>query len=106
MVLLKVGTGSLKWEVIEKSGHEKNMQVNLLSPALLALELLPTLEKTARLKGVPSQMSWVGSFVQFDHTLDKKPIRLDRACLPISTTRNIGRLWKILGFKTFGNDFR
>ncbi|TAQ87873.1 hypothetical protein B7494_g3809 [Chlorociboria aeruginascens] len=50
MVLLNAGTGSLKWDIAAKSGHEKTMQVNLLSPALLALELLPILEKTATIK--------------------------------------------------------
>ncbi|KAE8440911.1 hypothetical protein EG329_006332 [Mollisiaceae sp. DMI_Dod_QoI] len=74
MVLLNAGTGSLKWEIAAKSGHEKTIQVNLLSPALLALEMLPVLEKTASITGVPSRITWVGSFVQFDHTLDKKPI--------------------------------
>lgn len=75
MVLLNAGTGSLKWEITAKSGHEKTIQVNLLSPALLALELMPVLEKTATIKGVPSRLTWVGSFVQFDHTLEKKPIK-------------------------------
>ncbi|RFU24203.1 hypothetical protein B7463_g12132, partial [Scytalidium lignicola] len=75
MVLLNAGTGSLNWEIMAKSGHEKTIQVNLLSPALLALELLPTLEQTAALNGVPSRITWVGSFVQFDHALDKKPIK-------------------------------
>jgi NAD(P)-dependent dehydrogenase (short-subunit alcohol dehydrogenase family) len=76
MALLNAGTGSLKWETA-KSGHEKTIQVNVLSPALLALELLPILERTAGLKGVPSRLTWVGSFVQFDHTLDKTPIKAD-----------------------------
>lgn len=75
MVLLNAGTGSLKWEIAAKSDHEKTIQVNLLSPALLALELLPVLEKTATIKGVPSRITWVGSFVQFDHSLGKKPIQ-------------------------------
>lgn len=75
MLLLNAGTGSLKWEIVAKSGHEKTIQVNLLSPALLAMELLPILEKTASITGVPSRLTWVGSFVQFDHTLDKKPIQ-------------------------------
>jgi NAD(P)-dependent dehydrogenase (short-subunit alcohol dehydrogenase family) len=74
MVLLNAGTGSLKWEVVSNSGHEKTIQVNLLSPALLALELLPTLEKTAASRGVPSRITWVGSFVQFDHTLTDHPL--------------------------------
>ncbi|ETI24585.1 hypothetical protein G647_03954 [Cladophialophora carrionii CBS 160.54] len=75
MVLLNAGTGSLKWEVAEKTGHEKTIQVNVLSPALLALELLPVLEKTASRTGVPSRLTWVGSFVQYDHSLEKKPVR-------------------------------
>jgi NAD(P)-dependent dehydrogenase (short-subunit alcohol dehydrogenase family) len=74
MVLLNAGTGSLKWEIAAKSGHEKTIQVNLLSPALMVLEL-PALEKTATIKGVPSRITWVGSFVQFDHSLSKKPIQ-------------------------------
>jgi NAD(P)-dependent dehydrogenase (short-subunit alcohol dehydrogenase family) len=81
MVLLNAGTGSLKWEIVAASGHEKTIQVNLLSPALLALELLPMLERTAAKKGVPSRMTWVGSFVQFDHTLEKKPMKDDQAVL-------------------------
>jgi len=81
MVLLNAGTGSLKWEIVETSGHEKTIQVNLLSPALLGLELLPTLQKTAVVKGVPSRMTWVGSFTQTDHTLDKIPIKADGGVL-------------------------
>ncbi|KAH7304821.1 short-chain dehydrogenase/reductase family protein [Rhexocercosporidium sp. MPI-PUGE-AT-0058] len=73
MLLLNAGTGSLKRETVG-GGHEKTIQVNLLSSALLAVELLPTLEKTARRTGVPSRITWVGSFVQFDHSLGKHPI--------------------------------
>ncbi|KAN0114641.1 hypothetical protein V8E51_004185 [Hyaloscypha variabilis] len=75
MVPLNAGTGSLKWEMAANSGHEKTIQVNLLSPALLTLELLPVLEKTAARTRVPSRLTWVGSFVQFDHSLDKQPIQ-------------------------------
>jgi NAD(P)-dependent dehydrogenase (short-subunit alcohol dehydrogenase family) len=81
MALLNAGTGSLKWEIAAKSGHEKTIQVNLLGPALLALELLPTLEKTAAMKGMPSRITWVGSFVQFDHSLDKNPIKANERVL-------------------------
>ncbi|KAJ9602143.1 hypothetical protein H2200_013263 [Cladophialophora chaetospira] len=81
MLLLNAGTGSLKWEVVAKTGHEKTMQVNLLSPALLALELLPVLEKTAARTGVPSRLTWVGSFVQFDHSFEKRPIEKDEGVL-------------------------
>jgi NAD(P)-dependent dehydrogenase (short-subunit alcohol dehydrogenase family) len=71
----------LKWEIVAKTGHEKTIQVNLLSNSLLALELLPILEKTASMKGVPSRLVWVGSFVQFDHTLHKKPLQADEQVL-------------------------
>jgi NAD(P)-dependent dehydrogenase (short-subunit alcohol dehydrogenase family) len=64
-----------------KTGHGKPIQVNLLANVLLALELLPILEKTASIKGVPSRLVWVGSFVQFDHTLDKKPVEADEQVL-------------------------
>lgn len=75
MLLLNAGTGSLKREILDGGkGHEKTIQVNLLSPALLALELLPVLEATARRTGVPARISWVGSFVQFDHSFGKLPI--------------------------------
>ncbi|KAH6718722.1 hypothetical protein BKA61DRAFT_669061 [Leptodontidium sp. MPI-SDFR-AT-0119] len=80
MLLLNAGTGSFKWETVgedeggEIGGHEKTMQVNLLSSALLAVELLPVLEKTARITGTPSRITWVGSFVQFHHSLEKHPV--------------------------------
>ena len=56
MVLLNAGLGSLKWE-LAKSGHEKTIQVNLLSPALMALELLPVLEKREAITAVPSRLT-------------------------------------------------
>jgi NAD(P)-dependent dehydrogenase (short-subunit alcohol dehydrogenase family) len=50
------------------------IQANLLSPALLALELLPLLEKTGATKGIPSRPTWVGSFVKFQHSLTSHPV--------------------------------
>lgn len=73
IVVLNAGTGSLRFE-IGSSGHEKMIQVNLLSNALLALELLPLLSETAKSKGTPSRLTWVGSFVQADHSFTKSPI--------------------------------
>ncbi|CAM1509630.1 Fc.00g033690.m01.CDS01 [Cosmosporella sp. VM-42] len=75
ILLLNAATGSLEWEVLS-SGHEKTIQVNLLSSALLAFELLPLLETTATSKHTPSRLTWVGSFVQFDHGLTKQPLDL------------------------------
>lgn len=60
VLLLNAGTGGLTYEQ-SPTGHEKVMQVNFLSNALLALELLPLLEETAAKGGAPTRMSWVGS---------------------------------------------
>ena len=60
VLLLNAGTGQLGYEK-SPTGHEKVTQVNYLSNALLALELLPLLEATATREGVPTRMTWVGS---------------------------------------------
>lgn len=70
IAVLNAGMGTVYFEM-SRSGHEKQMQVNLLSNALLALELLPLLEETAKAKGRPSRLTWVGSFVQFDSSIPK-----------------------------------
>ena len=56
---------------VSKSGHERVMQVNVYSNALLALELLPLLEATAAKRGAPSRLTWVGSRAQHWHTVNK-----------------------------------
>lgn len=105
MVLLNAGTASLKW-ARAKSGHEKTIQVNLLSPALLGLELLPTLEKTARVTGLPSRLTWVGSFVQADHTLEKNPIKVDGGVLGhFDDERNFGGATRYSDSKYLGTVF-
>ena len=80
IVILNAGVGGLNFE-ITKSGHEKMIQVNLLSNALLALELLPLLAEAAKAKSVPSRLTWVGSFVQADHSLTKSPVTADETVL-------------------------
>jgi NAD(P)-dependent dehydrogenase (short-subunit alcohol dehydrogenase family) len=71
--ILNAGVGGYEYNT-SKSGHEGIMQVNVYSTALLALKLLPLLENTARAKGTPSRLTWVGSFVQMDHSMTKKPL--------------------------------
>jgi NAD(P)-dependent dehydrogenase (short-subunit alcohol dehydrogenase family) len=80
MVLLNAGTGSFEWKICA-TGHEKTVQVNVLSPALLAFELLPSLARTAIRTGQPSRLCWVSSFVQFDHSLQKNPIGTEESLL-------------------------
>jgi len=58
--LLNAGVGQLNFEKAE-TGHEKGLQVNHLSNALLAVELLPLLKSTAVQTGAPSRLTWVGS---------------------------------------------
>jgi NAD(P)-dependent dehydrogenase (short-subunit alcohol dehydrogenase family) len=73
ILLLNAGLGGYDFGTTE-SGHESIMQVIVYSNALLALELLPMLRQTAVMKGEPPRLTWVGSFVQVDHTLAKKPL--------------------------------
>ncbi|KAH6693668.1 hypothetical protein F5X68DRAFT_248043 [Plectosphaerella plurivora] len=76
ILLLNAGLGGYDFRTTE-SGHEGIMQINVYSNALLALKLLPLLQQTAVAKEVPSRLTWVGSFVQLDHTLTKKLLSLD-----------------------------
>ena len=60
VLLLNAGIGQPNYEV-SVTGHEKVTQVNYLSNALLALELLLLLEATAARTGKATRLSWVGS---------------------------------------------
>ena len=71
LVLLNAGIGQLGFET-SPTGHEKVTQVNYLSNALLALELLPLLEATAEKTGAPTRISWVGSRMHLSNSLAKK----------------------------------
>jgi NAD(P)-dependent dehydrogenase (short-subunit alcohol dehydrogenase family) len=73
IAILNAGVGGYDFK-ISKSGHENTMQVNVYSNTLLALKLLPLLEKTAKQKSRPSRLTWIGSFVQMDHGFEKKPL--------------------------------
>jgi len=80
MVLLNAGMGITKYETAV-TGHEKTLQVNVLSNAMLILELLPLLVETAQRKKRASRLTWVGSFVQMDHNLGKWPVPADKKVL-------------------------
>ena len=62
-------------------GHELFLQSNLLSNALLALELLPLLRQTAKKTGNPARLTWLGSFRQQWNTLMKEPIPANKPIL-------------------------
>jgi NAD(P)-dependent dehydrogenase (short-subunit alcohol dehydrogenase family) len=63
------------------NGHEMILQVNYLSTALLALLLLPLLQKTAETKGAPSRLTWVSSQAQHYNSIDKSLSQADSKIL-------------------------
>ncbi len=73
VLLLNGGVNIMNYQT-SKNGHERVMQVNYHSNALLALELLPLLESTASVRGSPSRLTFVGSVGMSMHTLKKQPL--------------------------------
>ena len=81
ILLLNAGIGSWGYKT-SPTGHEKVLQVNYLSNALLSLELLPLLINTAKSSGSPSRLSWVGSRMHEQNSLaSKHPILPDESVL-------------------------
>ncbi|KAH7042778.1 short-chain dehydrogenase/reductase family protein [Macrophomina phaseolina] len=60
ILILNAAVANLPWSKTG-SGHDQISQVNYFSNVMLLLELLPTLEATARRSGEPSRVTWVGS---------------------------------------------
>ena len=73
ILLLNGGLNVMSYQT-SASGHERVMQVNYYSNALLALLLLPLLELTAVTRGQPSRLTFVGSVGMALHSLQKKPL--------------------------------
>ena len=61
ILFANAGIGSIKKEVVAKTGHEKNMQVNYYANFLLILRLFPLLEATSTKTGNPSRVTITGS---------------------------------------------
>lgn len=73
ILLLNGGVNIMDYQV-SKSGHERVMQVNYHSNAILALELLPLLKSTASQLGQPARLTFVGSGTHKMHSLNKSPM--------------------------------
>lgn len=73
ILLLNGGVNIMSYET-SANGHERVIQVNYHSNALLALLLLPLLESTAGKRGQPSRLTFVGSVGMALHSLKKKPL--------------------------------
>ncbi|RFU25702.1 hypothetical protein B7463_g10630, partial [Scytalidium lignicola] len=76
VAIMNAGVGGLDWSV-SISGHEKMFQVNLLSPFLPAIKLVPLLERTANTNGRPSRLIIVGSWTQFSNSHSKVPMPIE-----------------------------
>lgn len=73
-LLLNAGIGLLKREQ-STSNHERTMQVNYLSNALLIVELLPHLEASAAKSGTSTRITWVGSRAYRNSTLPETSLQ-------------------------------
>ncbi|KAK9371246.1 hypothetical protein V1509DRAFT_614057 [Lipomyces kononenkoae] len=80
IVLLNAGVNSMNWQETV-NGHELTLQVNYLSNALLAFELLPLLEQTAVDEKTPTRISLVGSQMQAMNSFNKNPLASDEPVL-------------------------
>jgi NAD(P)-dependent dehydrogenase (short-subunit alcohol dehydrogenase family) len=78
ILLLNGGMNIMNYQ-LSKSGHERVIQVNYHSNALLALELLPLLKATASKRSQPSRLTFVGSVAHKMHSLKKTPIGKDES---------------------------
>ncbi|KAL8726559.1 MAG: hypothetical protein Q9181_005996, partial [Wetmoreana brouardii] len=76
LLLLNGGVNITNYQT-STTGHERVMQVNYHSNALLALLLLSLLESTATLQAQPSRLTFVGSVGMAMHTLKKNPLAVD-----------------------------
>ncbi|KAK4565978.1 hypothetical protein LTR86_003827 [Recurvomyces mirabilis] len=63
IAILNAGLAKMAWNINDSTGHEEVFQVNYLSTALLSLLLLPVLKKTASVRGQPSRLTIVSSFL-------------------------------------------
>lgn len=80
ILILNAGIGVFKLER-SPSGHDRVMQVNYYSNALLIAELLPYLEAGAEKTGSPARITWVGSRAYDQTSLRKTPLRPDESVL-------------------------
>ncbi|KAL9622254.1 MAG: hypothetical protein Q9160_003437 [Pyrenula sp. 1 TL-2023] len=73
LLVLNAGTGNVVHES-SPTGHERILQVNYLSNALIVLDLLPLLMQSAEKNGSPSRITWVGSRMHRRATFQKLPV--------------------------------
>lgn len=88
------------------TGHEQILQVNFLSHAVLALELLPLLQRTAAKEGSPTRLSLVSSFIHRDHSMTRNPVGRDESIIQhLDNPANFVRLERYNDTKMLMNAF-
>ncbi|EED18014.1 short-chain dehydrogenase/reductase family protein, putative [Talaromyces stipitatus ATCC 10500] len=73
-LILNAGIGLLKHDR-SPSGHDRTLQVNYYSNALLIAELLPYLKASAERTTIPTRITWVGSRAFETTSLQKTPLQ-------------------------------
>ncbi|RFU78612.1 carbonyl reductase [Trichoderma arundinaceum] len=77
VAVMNAGVGGLDYNVSKPTGHERMLQVDVLSNTYLAIKLIPLLEKTAAAKGAPSRLLMIGSWTQFSTSIAEKKLTHD-----------------------------
>ncbi|KAL6691019.1 hypothetical protein J3F84DRAFT_388105 [Trichoderma pleuroticola] len=77
VAVMNAAVGGIQYSTAKPTGHEKMLQVDVLSTTYLALKLIPLLEKTAEVKGAPSRLVMVGSWTQFGTSIAEKKLTHD-----------------------------
>ncbi|KAL2807792.1 putative short-chain dehydrogenase [Aspergillus granulosus] len=81
VLILNAGINLGHFEKCRATGHERFLQVNYLSNALLALLLLPTLKQTKPKQNHHPTIAWVGSIALSLNSVTKSPVPKGRSIL-------------------------
>ncbi|UKZ74976.1 hypothetical protein TrVFT333_002646 [Trichoderma virens FT-333] len=74
VAIMNAAVGGVEYNIAKPTGHERMLQVDVLSTTYLAIKLIPLLERTAEVKGAPSRLIMVGSWTQFSTSIAEKKL--------------------------------
>ncbi|KAL6905138.1 hypothetical protein GGI43DRAFT_432274 [Trichoderma evansii] len=74
VAIMNAGVGGFYYNIAKSTGHERMLQIDVLSTAYLTIKLVPLLEKAATLKNVPSRLLIIGSYMQFDNSIAEQKL--------------------------------
>ncbi|GIC94577.1 uncharacterized protein Aud_001906 [Aspergillus udagawae] len=90
VAILNAGIAAPNYTVIETTGWESSLQVNVLSTALLAIRLMPLLRRAAARSGQPSQLTMTGSAGSLSVTPADIPIDAPSVLQALNEPRSFG----------------